>query len=44
MKTILPEEVRSKLVAKMKGITKFTIEDPSLNEIFISIVGENYEK
>lgn len=33
-----------KLVAKMKGITKFTIEDPSLNEIFISIVGENYEK
>ena len=33
-----------KLISKMKNITKFTVEDPSLNEIFISIVGENYEK
>ena len=33
-----------KLITKMKNITKFTVEDPSLNEIFISIVGENYEK
>lgn len=31
------------LIAKMKKITKFTVEDPSLNEIFISVVGENYE-
>lgn len=33
-----------KLVAKMKKITKFAVEDPSLNEIFINTVGENYEK
>lgn len=33
-----------KLISKMDKITKFTVEDPSLNEIFISIVGDNYEK
>lgn len=32
-----------KEISKMSNITKFTVEDPSLNEIFISIVGENYE-
>ena len=32
-----------KEISKMPNITKFAVEDPSLNEIFISIVGENYE-
>ena len=32
-----------KLISKMNNITKFTVEDPTLNEIFISIVGDNYE-
>ena len=32
-----------KLIAKYDNILKFSVEDPSLNEIFISIVGENYE-
>lgn len=32
-----------KIIAKSNNITKFSVEDPSLNEIFISIVGENYE-
>lgn len=32
-----------KIISKMPKITKFTVEDPSLNEIFISIVGDNYE-
>ncbi len=30
-------------VKKTKGITKFVVEEPSLNEIFISKVGESYE-
>lgn len=33
-----------KLVSKSKNITKFVVEEPSLNEIFISTVGESYEK
>ena len=33
-----------KVVSKGKNITKFQIEEPSLNEIFVSKVGENYEK
>jgi len=33
-----------KIISKMPDITKFTVEDPTLNEIFISIVGDNYEK
>ena len=33
-----------KVVSKGKNITKFQIEEPSLNEIFISKVGESYEK
>ena len=33
-----------KVIAKFDNITKFSVEDPSLNEIFISIVGEGYEK
>lgn len=32
-----------KVIAKYDNITKFSVEDPSLNEIFISIVGEAYE-
>lgn len=33
-----------KLISKCKNITKFVVEEPSLNEIFISKVGESYEK
>ena len=32
-----------KVISKYDNITKFSVEDPSLNEIFISIVGEAYE-
>lgn len=31
------------MVSKGKNITKFVVEEPSLNEIFISKVGEEYE-
>lgn len=33
-----------KVVSQMTNITKFAVEDPKLNEIFISIVGDNYEQ
>ena len=33
-----------KKIAKYNNILKFSVEDPSLNEIFISIVGDSYEK
>ena len=33
-----------KYISKCKNITKFVVEEPSLNEIFISKVGESYEK
>ncbi len=33
-----------KKIAKYDNIFKFSVEDPSLNEIFISIVGDSYEK
>ncbi len=33
-----------KLVAKCNNVMKFVVEEPSLNEIFISKVGESYEK
>lgn len=33
-----------KCISKFDNITKFSVEDPSLNEIFISIVGECYDK
>ena len=33
-----------KCVSKFDNITKFSVEDPSLNEIFISIVGDSYDK
>lgn len=33
-----------KIVSKGNNITKFVVEEPSLNEIFISKVGESYEK
>ncbi len=32
-----------KLISKYDNIMKFSVEDPSLNEIFISIVGDKYE-
>ena len=41
------EEIASKVfetVSKHKKITKFVVEEPSLNEIFIAKVGESYEK
>lgn len=31
-------------ISKCKNITKFEVEEPSLNEIFISKVGESFEK
>lgn len=31
-------------IKKQKIITKFTVEEPSLNEIFVAKVGENYEE
>ncbi len=33
-----------KVVSKYKNITKFVVEEPSLNEIFVAKVGESYEK
>ena len=33
-----------KIVKKGSDITKFVVEDASLNEIFVSLVGEAYEK
>ena len=31
-------------INKCDNITKFVVEEPSLNEIFVAKVGENYEK
>ena len=33
-----------KKISKYNNILKFCVEDPSLNEIFISIVGDSYDK
>jgi ABC-2 type transport system ATP-binding protein len=33
-----------KYVSKCKNITKFNVEEPSLNEIFVSKVGESFDK
>jgi len=33
-----------KYVSKLKNVVKFSVEEPSLNEIFVSKVGEAYEK
>ena len=33
-----------KVISKKTNITKFVVEEPSLNEIFVSKVGESYEK
>ena len=33
-----------KCISKFDNIVKFSVEDPSLNEIFISIVGDSYDK
>lgn len=44
---IASEEYISKVfdvVKKYKNITKFVVEDASLNEIFLNTVGESYEK
>lgn len=32
-----------KYVSKCQNVTKFEVEEPSLNEIFVSVVGESYE-
>ena len=32
-----------KIVSKGKNIQEFFVEDASLNEIFVNVVGENYE-
>jgi ABC-type uncharacterized transport system ATPase subunit len=31
-------------VSLSKDVTKYAVEEPSLNEIFITKVGESYEK
>ena len=33
-----------KKISKYKNVTKFVVEEPTLNEIFVSIVGEAYDK
>lgn len=33
-----------KCISKFDNVRKFSVEDPSLNEIFISIVGDSYDK
>ncbi|MDD2203193.1 MAG: ATP-binding cassette domain-containing protein [Bacilli bacterium] len=33
-----------KYISKCKNITKFNVEEPSLNEIFVSKVGESFDK
>jgi len=33
-----------KYISKCDNITKFVVEEPSLNEIFVSKVGESFEK
>jgi ABC-2 type transport system ATP-binding protein len=33
-----------KCISKFENIVKFSVEDPSLNEIFISIVGDSYDE
>ena len=41
-KEIVPKVFQ--VVSKAKDITKFVVEEPSLNEIFVSKVGESFEK
>ena len=33
-----------KCISKFDNIMKYSVEDPSLNEIFISVVGDSYDK
>ena len=33
-----------KIVSRFDNVTKFVVEEPTLNEIFVSTVGEAYEK
>ena len=35
---------KKKFYEYIDNIVKFSVEDPSLNEIFISIVGDSYDK
>ena len=32
------------IISKFDNVTKFVVEEPTLNEIFVSTVGEAYEK
>ncbi len=41
-KEIVPKVFQ--VVSKAKDVTKFVVEEPSLNEIFVSKVGESFEK
>lgn len=41
-KEIVPKVFQ--IVSKAKDVTKFVVEEPSLNEIFVSKVGESFEK
>ena len=41
-KDIVPKVFQ--VVSKAKDVTKFVVEEPSLNEIFVSKVGESFEK
>jgi len=41
-KEVVPKVFES--ITKIKDITKFVVEEPTLNEIFIEKVGESYEK
>ena len=43
--TIIDEQANKVFeeVSKGKNITRFCVEEPSLNEIFIETVGETYE-
>ena len=34
----------SEAIKKKDSITKFVVEEPSLNEIFVEKVGESFEK
>jgi ABC-type uncharacterized transport system ATPase subunit len=33
-----------KCISKFENVMKFSVEEPGLNEIFISIVGDSYDK
>ena len=35
---------RQILISKFDNITKYSVEDPTLNEIFLNVVGDSYDK